>query len=75
MKAVSYPKLLRQALLDEHLIYIGFMSVTVFSQDAAPEHTTYEYEECRGSVYRVYSVMLGEVITFLHKTEVDVQSI
>jgi len=45
MKAVSYPKLLRQALLDEHLIYIGFMSVTVFSQDAAPEHTTYEYEE------------------------------
>ena len=74
MKAVNYPKLLRQAVLDEHLIYIGSMSVTVFSHDAAPEHTTYEYEECRGSVYRVYDVMPGEVITFLHNTELDVQS-
>jgi hypothetical protein len=49
--------------------------VTVFSQDAAPEHTTYENEECKGSVYKVYDVMLGEVITFLHKIELDVQSI
>lgn len=42
INAVSKLKLLMHAVLDEQIIYIGFINDTVFSQEAAPEHYTYE---------------------------------